>query len=162
MANLSGPGEVQPVNPPPKRQVPFALQAKRNLLFGHAPKEGARPGVDVLAEDRKPFASPAAIPQPDNEKENTMSDTKKKPASKLSLYPVSCAIWRNETAKGEAFYSATFERSYKDADGKYKSTDSFTASDLLLLAKLADQAHTEIVKLRENDRAAQTDESAAA
>ncbi len=79
-----------------------------------------------------------------------MSDSKK-PASKVTLYPVSAAIWRNETQKGEAFYSATFERSYKDKDGKYQSSDSFNGSDLLLLAKVADMAHTEIEKLRSNE-----------
>lgn len=82
-----------------------------------------------------------------------MSESKK-PASKVSIYPVSAAIWRNVNAKGEAFYSATFERSYRDAGGKYKSTESFNASDLLLLAKVADLAHTEITKLRVSDKAA--------
>jgi hypothetical protein len=85
-----------------------------------------------------------------------MSD--KKPASKVSLYPVSAAIWRNTTKDGKAFYSVTFERSYKDADGKWKSSDSFNEGDLLLLAKAADQAHSEIVKLRANDKAAKEGE----
>ena len=81
-----------------------------------------------------------------------MSDTKK-PAAKIVLYPVSAAIWRNQNQKG-AFYSVTFERSFKDDTGNYKSTDSFTASDLLLLAKIADQAHTEVLRLRALDRQA--------
>lgn len=85
-----------------------------------------------------------------------MSDAKK-PASKVTLYPVTAAIWRNEGAKG-AFYSATFERSYKNKEGKYESSSSFNGSDLLILAKVADMAHTEIEKLRSNDKAAQHEE----
>ncbi len=78
----------------------------------------------------------------------------KKPAATMKLFPLSAAIWRNETKDGKAFYSVTFERSYRDDGGNWKSSDSFNGSDLLLLAKLADQAHTEVEKLRANDKAA--------
>jgi hypothetical protein len=40
-----------------------------------------------------------------------MADSK--PASTIKLYPLSAAVWRNETKDGKAFYSVTFERSYK-------------------------------------------------
>jgi hypothetical protein len=86
-----------------------------------------------------------------------MSDTKK-PAAKLSLYPVSAAIWRNQTSKG-AFYSVTFERSYKDEAGKYQTSSTFNAGDLLTLSKLADLCDTKIRELRAADR--QPDEEAA-
>ena len=88
-----------------------------------------------------------------------MSDNKK-PAAKVTLYPVSAAIWRNQNEKG-AFYSVTFTRSYKDDAGNWHSSDSFNAGDLLLLAKVADLAHSRIVELRANDRNAQPDDQAA-
>ena len=88
-----------------------------------------------------------------------MSDTKK-PAAKISIHPVSAAIWRNQNQKG-VFYSVTFERSYKDDAGKWQTSSTFNANDLLLLAKVADQAHSEIVKLRANDRQADTEDEAA-
>ena len=74
-----------------------------------------------------------------------MSNTK--PASKITMYPVTASIWRNESEKGEAFYNVTFERSYKDAAGEWQHTSNFGAGDLLLLAKVADRAHSEIYKL---------------
>jgi hypothetical protein len=89
-----------------------------------------------------------------------MSDNKK-PAAKVSLHPVSAAIWRNENPTG-VFYSVTFERSYKDDAGKWQSSATFNASDLLLLAKVADQAHSEIYKLRANERQAHQPEDAVA
>lgn len=86
-----------------------------------------------------------------------MSDSKK-PVSKVSLYPVSAAIWQNDGSNGEAFYNVTFERSYKDSEGSWQRSDSFTVNDLLLLAKVADQAHSEIYKVRAKDRKAQQSE----
>ena len=85
-----------------------------------------------------------------------MSD--KKPASKVSLYPVSAAIWRNTTKDGKAFYSVTFERSYKDGDN-WKSSDSFSGNDLLLLEKVAFMAYQEVAKLRTNDKQAVEDQA---
>jgi hypothetical protein len=88
-----------------------------------------------------------------------MSDSKK-PAAKVTLHPVSAAIWRNQNPNG-VFYSVTFERSFKDDAGKWQSSSTFNGNDLLLLAKVADQAHSEIYKLRANDRQAHPDEGAA-
>jgi hypothetical protein len=78
-----------------------------------------------------------------------MSNTKK-PAAKVNLFPISAAIWRNATPKG-TFYSVTFERSYKDDAGKWQTSSTFNQSDLLLLAKAADQAHSAIYQLRTED-----------
>lgn len=86
-----------------------------------------------------------------------MSDTKK-PAARVSLFPVSAAIWRNQTQKG-VFYSVTFERSYKDEAGRYQASSNFNAGDLLTLSKLADLCDTKIRELRAADR--QPDEEAA-
>ena len=88
-----------------------------------------------------------------------MSDNKK-PATKINLYPVSAAIWATETEKG-TFYSVTVERSYKDDAGKWHRSGSFNASDLLLLAKVSDLAHTKIHELRAADRSGQPDDEAA-
>ncbi len=79
----------------------------------------------------------------------------RKPVSRVSLYPVSAAIWRNEGTNGDAFYNVTFERTYKADDGNWQSSSSFSLNDLLLLAKVADRAHSEVYKLRANDRQAE-------
>jgi hypothetical protein len=79
-----------------------------------------------------------------------MSDNNQ-PIQKINLYPVSAAIWRNETEKGVR-YSVTFEKSYKDGSGKWQSTSSFSESDLLLLAKAANKAHDEIQENHRRDQ----------
>ena len=82
-----------------------------------------------------------------------MSNTSK-PAAKISMFPISAAIWHKEK-DGHSFYSVTFQRSYRDEKGNWQNSDSFGLADLLLLAKVADQAHSEIYKLRGTDRETQ-------
>ena len=86
-------------------------------------------------------------------KGSLMSDNKK-PAARINLHPISAAIWRNENPKG-TFYSTTFERSFKDDQGQWQRSDVFGSGDLLLLAKVADLAHSEIIKLRSADRSSE-------
>ena len=74
------------------------------------------------------------------------------PAEKVTLFPVEAAIWKNVSRGGEPFYSVTFERKYRDQDLRWKSTASFGGDDLLLLAKVADLAHSRVVELRSKDR----------
>jgi hypothetical protein len=74
-----------------------------------------------------------------------------KPAARINVHPVSAAIWRNENAKG-VFYSATFERSYRNEEGTWQASSSFGVGDLLVLAKVADLAHSKIIELRAGER----------
>ena len=45
-------------------------------------------------------------------------------------------------ADQRAFFNVTFARTYMDEQKAFHDTDSFGRDDLLLLAKLADQAHS--------------------
>ena len=65
---------------------------------------------------------------------------KPKPAHEVRLGSVKAAIWKNDTDNGVR-YKTTFSRLYKDGE-EWKNTDSFGRDDLLVLAKLADQAHS--------------------
>lgn len=80
----------------------------------------------------------------------------KKPVSKITLYwPVTAAIWRNETPDGQVFFNATYECSYKEENGKYQSSDSYGRNNSLLLSKVADLASQQIAKLEATERTAQ-------
>lgn len=63
-----------------------------------------------------------------------------KPVQEIRLGVVRAAIWRNETENGPR-YNTTFSRIYRDAE-QWNNTDSFGREDLLLVAKVADLAHT--------------------
>ena len=73
-----------------------------------------------------------------------------KPIEEVRFGGVKAAIWRNETNNGSRF-NVTFSRSYKNGDGNWKSTSSFRRDDLLVVAKLADQAHSRIFQIQAAD-----------
>jgi hypothetical protein len=85
-----------------------------------------------------------------------MSNTSR-PAAKISLFPITAGIWHNEK-EGRSFYTVNFQRCYKDEKGHWKYCENFGLSDLLLLAKVADLAHTEIYKLRGAERETEASE----
>ena len=77
------------------------------------------------------------------------NETKKAaPVAKVSVGLQTASIWKNES-EGRAFYNVTFDRRYRNAQGEWKSTDSYGADDLLALAKLADLAHSKVLELQE-------------
>ena len=71
------------------------------------------------------------------------------PISEVRIGRVKAAIWTNGT-EGRTRHNVTFSRLYKDND-QWKSTQSFGRNDLLLLAKVADQAHSRIFELQQEE-----------
>jgi hypothetical protein len=63
------------------------------------------------------------------------------PVKTLRLGRIKAAVWENG-ADQRAFFNVTFARTYMDEEKKFHDADSFGRDDLLLLAKLADQAHS--------------------
>lgn len=63
------------------------------------------------------------------------------PVKSIRLGRLKAAIWEN-SADQRTFYNVTFTRTYMDEEKKFHDADSFGRDDLLLLGKLADQAHT--------------------
>jgi len=76
------------------------------------------------------------------------------PFTKITLYPVTAAIWKNESAKGEPYYSFTLARSYKDDSGAYQTSGSYKRNDALLVQKVAELAFDKIIELENIDRSA--------
>jgi Arc/MetJ-type ribon-helix-helix transcriptional regulator len=83
-----------------------------------------------------------------------MSNEKHKPIDNVRIGSVRAAIWKNDHEKGP-IYNATFERSYRGSNKEWKSSSSFGRDELLLLAKVANEAHTRITALQKADREAQ-------
>lgn len=85
-------------------------------------------------------------------------ETKQRPVETLRDGAIKAAIWRNESEKG-AFFAVTFSRTYRNGDGNLKDTDSFSGTQLLQLARLADKAYDRAAKLTKAARTAdETDE----
>jgi len=76
-----------------------------------------------------------------------------KPEDHVRIGPLQAAIWKNVNDEGYARYGVTFERRYRDAEGNWQSTASYSRDDLLLLAKLSDLCHTRICEIQSAERA---------
>ena len=72
-----------------------------------------------------------------------------KPVAEVRIGRVKAAIWQNET-EGRTRHNVTFSRLYKDGD-QWKSTQSFGRNDLLVLRKVADQAHSRLFELSQEE-----------
>src|SRR6516165_7570693 len=77
---------------------------------------------------------------------------KQRPAQTIRYGRLKAAIWRQESDKGP-WYSVAFARSYRDQADNWQSSGSFGRDDLLVLAKLADQAHSWIHRQMAQDAA---------
>lgn len=70
-----------------------------------------------------------------------------KPIDEVRIGRVKAAIWQNtvETDDGSFIrYGVTLEKLYLNRDGQWRGTGSFGKDDLLLLAKVAEQAFERI------------------
>ena len=75
---------------------------------------------------------------------------KDKPIHEVRMGMIKAAVWKNDTQNG-VLYKATFSRIYRDGN-EWKTTESFGRDDLLVLAKVADQAHSWIHMQSQEDR----------
>ncbi len=73
-----------------------------------------------------------------------------RPIETVRIGTVKAAIWPNKAGE-RTRYNVTFSKRYRDAEGQWKTTHSFGRNDLLVLAKVADQAHSRIVELEQAD-----------
>ena len=71
-----------------------------------------------------------------------------RPTATVRIGTVKTAIWPNKAGE-RTRYNVTFSKRYRDAEGQWKTTHSFGRNDLLVLAKVADQAHSQIVELEQ-------------
>ena len=76
-----------------------------------------------------------------------------KPAHEVRVGTIKAAIWRNDTGNGVRF-NTTFTRLYRDGN-EWKSTNSFGRDDLLVVGKVADQAHSWICEQRQEESSAE-------
>lgn len=84
-----------------------------------------------------------------------MTTTTNAPLETLRDGSLKATIWKN-TGDNGAFYSVRLSRTWKDEQGQYHDSDSFSGSELLRIARLANLAYDAIRAYRsgESDQAA--------
>lgn len=83
-----------------------------------------------------------------------MTTNENKPIDTIRDGALKATIWKNTTEKGH-FYSVDITRTYKVGDD-FKDSHSFSGSEPLQVARLADLAYDKIADLRQQDRDANT------
>lgn len=73
------------------------------------------------------------------------------PAQTLRDGALFAKIWRNSSEKG-TFYSVQLGRTYSDDQGNPHDSGSFSNSELLRIARLAQIAYDEVLLHREEDK----------
>ena len=74
-----------------------------------------------------------------------------KPIDTIRDGALKATIWKNAAEKGH-FYSVDFSRTYKDGE-TFKDSHSFSGSEPLQIARLANLAYDRIAELRAADKA---------
>ena len=83
-----------------------------------------------------------------------MNTHSNKPVDTIRDGSLNATIWMNPRENGN-FYSVQITRSYKDEHGNWHETDSFSGSELLRVARLANIAYSEILIYRAKDRSSE-------
>ncbi len=76
------------------------------------------------------------------------TNDKKQPEKKFRAGGITATIWQNNVAKDgkeTSFNTVNLERSYKDKEGNWQSTNSFRASDLPKLTLVAQKAYEYVI-----------------
>lgn len=79
------------------------------------------------------------------------TSTTNTPVQRLTDGKLKATIWKNSTKEGFR-YSVQLNRIYEDKNGTLQNTDSFSGSELLRIARLAQIAYDEILIHREEDK----------
>lgn len=85
-------------------------------------------------------------------------ETKTRPVETLRDGAIKAALWKNESENG-VFFTVTFARTFKDAEGNLKDADGFSGTQLLRLARLAGKAYDRTAKLTKEARASDENET---
>ena len=80
-----------------------------------------------------------------------------RPTATVRIGTVKAAIWENKAGE-RTRYNVTFSKRYRDAHGQWKTTHGFGRNDLLVVAKVADQAHSRIVDLEQGEDSSEQEE----
>ena len=92
--------------------------------------------------------------QPASQTKNAATGPKL-PVKTFRLGRIKAAVWENE-ADQKKFYNVTFARTYRDDQNKFHDSDSFGRDDLLVVAKIANEAHTfiheQLAKAKSDDQ----------
>lgn len=102
--------------------------------------KGASVAATIIAE-RQPVTE-ATQPAGDEQ-----AQANRPPVARVNFGGVQASIWANHGDKGD-FHTVTFSRRYQEG-GEWKTSNSYSATDLLALQKVSDLAVNKIIELQQ-------------
>ena len=88
--------------------------------------------------------------KPSTQQEPKTAAARKQPVHRIRKFRIEAAIWQHQSENG-TWYNVTLSRSYEAANDEWKSADSFSVNDLLLVAKVADEARSWIMQKQQEE-----------
>jgi len=90
-----------------------------------------------------------------------MENEKKQPKLTLRVGGVRAIVWENTNKENEVFNTIALERSYKDKDDKWQTTNTYRINDLPKLIAVLQEAFSKLVvtetKPEENNKLSKKD-----
>ena len=84
--------------------------------------------------------------------DNDDAQTGNRPVAKFKHGGIELTVWPNQTESG-TMYNTSITNSYKDdKSGEWKTTSSFSPTDLLVVGELGRQAFAKITELKQQGR----------
>lgn len=81
-----------------------------------------------------------------------MTNQANQPADKITLGTVQVAIWKNTNPNGYPYYSVSHENRYRDGNGDWQTSSSYSRDDSLILAEALRLAYHRMHELQKVDR----------
>ena len=73
--------------------------------------------------------------------------TNSQPVERIRRGSLAAAIWANAADSGRTFYSASFQKTFRDSDQKWRNLQSYNLGDLPALAVLIDETYRRVCEL---------------
>jgi hypothetical protein len=70
-----------------------------------------------------------------NPEPNGSGGTRRPPVHEVRLGRIRATVWQNESENGDAWFSVTISRSYKDSKGEWRTANSYGRDDLLVVSE---------------------------
>jgi len=120
----------------------FTGAVRRSQLVGGRAQIGSCLHLNLNPRSSRSLSTmPSKYPTPVPSSRHAAGGGGSAPLKTLRIGRIKAAIWEN-SSEDRAFYNVKFSRTYMDEEKKFHDADSFGRDDLLVLGKVADQAHT--------------------
>jgi hypothetical protein len=94
-----------------------------------------------MATSTKTRAPSSTNGKPAEQNHSSSNGDGNRPVHEERIGRICGAVWEHQDAEQKVWFNVTFNRIYKDGNGKWQRSESFGKGDIPLLIKVADRCH---------------------